>query len=196
MTSGTFLFVHTCFFWVFGGCSLEQLESGKSPSVLSNRRTRQCRSTFQTQSSVILGPKPQNWYVSGTAGKQIHLDGKRPGSGGGWGGGAQGTRACWMRAAGETLKVSGMFIHQSKNSRTRWAVSLGTHTRAQSFSLIWCMMSICARTGLRRSGSSLFCLSHKHFKVNATLNEIDLTLIATVTYCELFLCYTPVYIKL
>lgn len=83
MTSGTFLLVHTCFLGLRGtqlGAIREWKKSLGSVQPAGPAVPFHSPNTLQTQSSVILGPNPKKWYVTGTIGTQSHPGRERLGS--------------------------------------------------------------------------------------------------------------------
>lgn len=124
-------------FWVLEGHSLEQLESGKSPSVRSNQRARLCRSTFQIHSR-----RSRLWFWVQTP-KVVRYRHDRktepPGSG------ASGVRGGKRSVLDESAVVAGSqsvaFIHQREKSHSRWAPSehtfmLGLLVQARSHAYV------------------------------------------------------------
>lgn len=166
MTSGAFLFIHTCF-WGLRGTQLGAIREWKKS--LGSVQPADPAGPFHFPKAVVSdsGSKTpklvryRHHWKTDPLGWEASRDG------------GLGTVACWVRAAGEMLKVSVAFVHQSKNSRSRWAVSLGTHIAAQSFSFspVWRTMNVCVRTGPCALEACHYYegLSHRH--VQSTLKS-------------------------
>lgn len=184
MTSGTFLFIHTCFLGL-RGTQLGAIRERKKS--LGSVQPADPAVPFHFPSAVVCdcGSKTP---------KLVHYRHH-------WKTHPLGWEAFGGGAAGETLKVGVVFIHQSEKSCSRWAVSCGTHIHAQSFRFrtFWCTMNVCVGPGLWCTRQYYQGLSHKHVQSSSksVWHWIKLTSLWFILgHVVNSICSTPVSIKL